>query len=368
MDPRYLDGIKGRLGDSRGVLLDCCLPDGAIVAANSSESHYPKEAKDYRFVWPRDASYVSLALDALGLKGPQERFFDWCARAEGFKEMGVFLENYHPDGRIRRYDGGEMTTKWGAHFQPDQTGSVLFAIWHHFKDDPSESAGYSDLIQLAADGLCRLWNGKNFEIITQDLWETWFTFPDLEDNFTYTLAACSRGLRCAHEMLGDKRWLQVSKEMKKRLDKHYRGYFYRSYGKVSDSSIDASALGLVYPFGVYEPDDGRVLDTVREIESRLVGDYGVHRFEGDSYDGWMYKNIHRRKGGGSWPVLNFLMALYYARLGERARVKRYFDLALHNVGRHIPEQIFNNKYQKCPSPLAWSHAMFVLAAGELDYL
>lgn len=367
-----MNEIENRLENSRKILLDCCLPNGAIVAANSSKSYYPKEAKNYKFVWPRDGSYVCMALDVLGVEKVQERFFDWCMNAEKFKELGVFFEKYHVNGKINRiyYLGskhlGEKTTKWGASFQPDQTGILLFAVWHHFKDDLSKAKEYSELINLAANGLCNFWDKTHFKIITQDVWETYFTFPDLEDNFTYTLAACSKGLECAHEILGNKRWLKVSKGMKHMLDKHYQGYFYRSYGKVPASSIDGSALGLVYPFEIYSPSDKRMVNTVKEIEKRLVRNCGVHRFEGDDYDGWMYKgDIHRRKGSGPWPMLNFLMAIYYARLGKTSEAKKIFDFVLNNTDKYIPEQIFFNKYQKCPSPLAWSHAMFVIAAKEL---
>ncbi|MBN2517779.1 MAG: glycoside hydrolase family 15 protein [Candidatus Altiarchaeota archaeon] len=358
--------LTKNLEKSRRILLDCCLPNGAIVAANSSNAHYPKEAKDYRFVWLRDSAYVCMALDALGLKEPQERFFRWCMKAEGFKEDGVFLENYFPNGKINRYKSREgKTTRWGVNFQPDQAGIVLFEVWNHFKEKLDSAKKYSELVELAAEGLCNLWDRTHFKIITQDLWEGRFTFPDLEDNFTYTLAACSKGLECAHRMLPNKEWLKASREMKKRLDLHHRGYFYRSFGKLPDSGIDGSALALVYPFEVYRPDDRRMVSTVKEIEKRLVKNYGVYRFECDDYDGWMYKGVHRGKGGGAWPILNFLIAIYYSKLGDKTRAKRYFDFVTENACPYVPEQIFSNDLQKCPAPLAWSQAMFVLACKEM---
>ena len=35
---------------SKEVIKDCALPNGAIVAANSDKTYFPKEAKYYRFI------------------------------------------------------------------------------------------------------------------------------------------------------------------------------------------------------------------------------------------------------------------------------------------------------------------------------
>ncbi|MBK7387196.1 MAG: hypothetical protein IPI63_10965 [Methanothrix sp.] len=64
-------------------------------------------------------------------------------------------------------------------------------------------------------------------------------------------------------------------------------------------------MALVYPFAIYEADAPEIVSTVKEIESRLVVDGGVHRYEHDEYDGWMFEGMHRKKGAGAWPILNF---------------------------------------------------------------
>ncbi|MBI3963733.1 MAG: hypothetical protein HY341_01920, partial [Candidatus Kerfeldbacteria bacterium] len=47
------------------VLRDCALENGAIVGANTDKPYTPREAADYRAVWPRDAAFVCVAADAL---------------------------------------------------------------------------------------------------------------------------------------------------------------------------------------------------------------------------------------------------------------------------------------------------------------
>ncbi len=350
--------VKRLLDVSRQVILDCALENGAIVAANCFKEYYPKEAKHYLYVWPRDASFACVAADILGLKAIPERFFDWCLdRAEGFSRSGIFLQSYFVNG-----------PRASGCFQPDQTGSVLWALWHHFKDHSIKDSKYASLVHLAAEGLCTRWNGNNFDTLTEDLWEERFTFPDLEDNFTYSLAACAKGLEYANSLIPQKRWSDVAAAMRRKLSRHYSGWFFRSFGKLTDDRIDASTLGLVYPFELAKANDEKIVNTVKQIERKLVTNGGVHRYEADEYDGWMCGDVHRRKGAGAWPLLNFWMSIYYARLGRKDRARKYYKWVVDRVRDFIPEQIFENELQVSVKPLCWSHAMFVIASKELGYI
>ncbi|MCK4826204.1 hypothetical protein KA005_61250, partial [bacterium] len=268
--------IRLLINTSKNVIRDCSLKNGAIVAANSRKSYFPEQAKDYHYVWPRDASYTCVALDYLGETDLQERFFSWCSKAERFYDEGVFFEKYNTDGTLVTNNfRPERTTRWKSNFQPDQTGILLYAIWHHFKERVKDAKRHHKLIEKAANGICRHWDRTNFRIVTQDLWERKFAFPDMKDNFTYSLASCARGLECAYELLGNKEWLSVSRQMKNRLGKHYlSGCFVRSYGKVPDRAIDTSVLGMIFPFEILRPNDKRAVSLMRGIEKSNVRNYG----------------------------------------------------------------------------------------------
>lgn len=349
--------IQKLLEISKRVILDCSLENGAVVAANCFKDYFPKEAKHYTYVWPRDASFTCVAADILGVP-IQEKFFDWCInRAEGFRNGGLFYEKYYVNG-----------LKAGQMLQPDQTASVLWAVWHHFREDLRKASRYKKLVQNAANAICVKWDNDHFTVVTSDLWEERSAFPDLKENFTYSLAACIKGLMCANAIMRCKKWVRTANEMKKRLGHHYKNYFLRSYGKLVGERIDASVLGLVYPFEVSLPNDDRFISTIRQIEKKLVIRGGVHRYEQDEYDGWMYETMHRKKGAGAWPVLNFWMSIYYARAGNREKALEYFNWVLEKVEKFIPEQIFENNIQVSVSPLCWSHAMFVIASKELGYI
>lgn len=387
---------------SKEVISDCCLENGAIVAANSTKPYFPKEAKNYMFVWPRDASYTCIAAKILGLNAfIQEYFFNWCLKAEDWEKTGLFYEKYFIDGRKARH-----------HFQPDQTGSVLIAVYDYCKENYKERTGnFRELIKRCADGLCKIWDKDHFNIITQDLWEEKLCFPDMKENFTYSLAMCCRGLLCANELIPTKKWLETAEEMEKILLSSFDDFFYRSFSiknnnsnsnsnnnsnnnerknnkdnngnkdnKMNDFRVDASLLGLVWPAKLVSANDIRMKKTVTLIEEKLAKNCRIHRYEHDEYDGWMYESsenaeINRKKGAGYWPLLNFWMAIYFLEKKDntkknKEKALKYYNKVLKDLGdkKHIPEQIFSNNIQVSVSPLCWSHSMFVMATEKLHTL
>ena len=135
----------------------------------------------------------------------------------------------------------------------------------------------------------------------------------------------------------------------------------RTFGRINDYTVDASLLGLVYPFEVCGADDPRVVNTINAMEKKIVEDGGVYRYENDAYDGWVQDGRLRFKGAGAWPLLNFWMAIYYAKRGEKEKAEKYQEWVLNRLDSpYIPEQIFENELQKSVCPLVWAHAMFAI--------
>ena len=246
----------------------------------------------------------------------------------------------------------------------------VWAVCHHVAIHEKLKKKYERLVKKTADGICKTWCKTHFNMVSEDLWEERMCFPDMDENFTYSLAAVQKGLFMAHEIYGNGVWLETATEIAEILKIYLKDKEGRSFGKLNDDRIDASMLGLLWPFnvnGLSEKIKNRIVETV---EDTLVKDMGVYRYEHDEYDGWMYnKNIHRRKGSGYWPLLNFWMAMAQIQLGNKDKAEQYFFKVLDDLKDHfIPEQIFNNKYQVSVSPLCWSHAMFVIVAKELGLM
>jgi GH15 family glucan-1,4-alpha-glucosidase len=354
------DKINKLIQSSRQVISDLCLDNGAIVAANTTQKYYPIEAVNYFFVWPRDAAYISLAAYELGQPDVLVNFLAWLGeRAEGFAETGLLYTNYCPHGiqEIRTY-------------QPDQAGILLHAIWYCLGREKPLAEEYIKVAKKTADGLISVWGGDCFKVVVNNIWEGRYAQPDLKENFSYSLAAVAGGLEKAGEMTGEDKYIQAAREMKQVLKDNLSkyGYVVSRFGEMDNQNINASALGLVYPFEVYDANDHIIQETIKRVEAELVRDYAVYRSAYDRYDGWIHKGRRMNKGAGYWPLLNFWMSIVLARMGERPQAEKYFQKVLNDTGEYIPEQIFANSRQKGVSPLGWSHAMFVLAAKELGYL
>lgn len=362
---KHDERLQRFLARSREVLNDCALENGAVVAANTDKQYTPRAASDYRSVWPRDAVFVCVAAKLLGQPEVSERFLLWVdEKPEGFRKEKLLYQKYSTNGR-----------KQGWQFQADQMGTILWLVNWFYEGKREQAERFFPLVERLADGLMGVWNGRFFTQHVTDLWEqehlhtTWTN----ENNFTYTLAACSQGLLAAHALLPNKEWQAAAVQMIDRINQAWSekdGYFLRNHGNINDPNVDASLLGLVWPFAILPPSDPRILKTIAAIEQHLVINGGVHRFQFDYYDG----EGSAQEGGGAWPVLNFWMSIYWSLAGDRKKALTYFQWVLGKVDAqsekyrgYLPEQLFDDERIGI-YPLAWSHAMFVIAGHHLKLL
>jgi glucoamylase len=391
--------IKKLIRISTEVIKDCSLENGAIVAANSDKSTYPAAVQDYRYVWIRDASYVCIAADILGLRNIPERFFDWCfSRAEGFRETGLFHSAYSVNGAIhgtliapddvkvpRKVNDRHLSLiHHGTQFQPDQGGTLLVAIGHHIRHfGIRKISGYEKLIQKTASGITKSWKDGRFVLPCFDLWEERCLLPKQRRVHTYSLAMCIAGLRTATELLGkNKKWLQTEKEMSEvfaEMHSSEPNLIPRTYSKGSMSQCgkwkkedflpDASLLGLVYPSAMIGALDEKMRRTVDNIiENNTIDNGGLLRYPGDRYCGSVKNGRVTLTGAGAWPLLNFWMAIYLCMCGDKENARKYFNWPLERTEQYVPEQIFKDKRKLSIRPLAWSHAMFIIAGDFLGCL
>ncbi|MEM5879165.1 MAG: hypothetical protein QXU74_01595 [Candidatus Aenigmatarchaeota archaeon] len=376
--------LRKILRKSKEVFKNCSFKNGAIIAADVFDQDYPRNVKWYGYVWPRDASFVCYACDLLGLHEIPRKFFNWCwDYAESLKENGVFLAHkYYPNGRVAGDSDNEIRTwtneikklsekyrklKWFyIQTQYDHSGLVLWAIHEHSKfEDVSE---FKEMIEKIANGICNHWKRCCFKLPSHDLWEERVAYPNLKQVHTFTLATCIKGLECASSLIKqNKKWKVTVGEMKKILEKCFireLGYFVRTYGNKIDKSVDSSLLGLVWPAQQFSPKDERIVSTVNEILNMNEVNGGICRYKDDKYCGKIKFGDLELSGGGSWPLLNFWVSIYFSLKGEKEKALKYFNWVIERVQEKIPEQIKDNKPISI-IPLAWSHAMFVIAGKFL---
>ncbi len=319
---------------------------GGVVAAPTLEP-------DYRYVWSRDGTYVAYALDRCGYTNDAGGFYAWCKDAQ--EPDGGWYQRYH----VEKTPG----PSWGE--QEDQCATILWGIGQHYTLTHDEDF-LSDIWPTVRRGVDHLLSKRDAETglvgPTFDLWE------EKKALHTYTNAACCAALRESSrlaDVLGHKdlsvSWAKEGKVLQDSITAHlWDGASHRFRKSVNplDSSIDTAILGLTYPFAILEADDPRILSTSRQIEDAFkFASEGLGRYPGDLYH-----------GGNPWFITTLWMALYQCQLRNYGKARVLIDWCT----KHVDElQLFSEQVHKdtgepiSASPLAWSHAMFILSI--LDY-
>jgi glucoamylase len=352
--------------------------NGAIIAANDTDTL--KFNKDtYSYMWPRDGSFVTMALDDAGYHIIAHRFFDFCSKV--ILPQGWFFHKYQPDGSL-----GSSWHPWifqnrpSLPIQEDQTALVIVTLWNHFshsKDVDFVEPFYKAIAKDAGSFLLQYRDAETgLPRESYDLWE------ERRGVFTYTSCAVYAGLVCASNFaraFGEDEYADsfttAANEMKNAiLENLYDpnlGRFIRGCqiedGEVTDkdTTIDSSLVG-VFLFGLLPADDPRVAGTMKQIEDRLtvktrIG--GIARYQNDKYQA--LGNYGSGIPGNPWFVCTLWVADWYIEKAKaRADLARARDLLAWATSNALPSGIMAeqlNPYDGSPlsvSPLTWSHGAY----------
>ncbi|MGE5672434.1 MAG: glycoside hydrolase family 15 protein [Mycobacterium leprae] len=318
----------------------------------------------YAYCWGRDAAYMTTAMDEAGFHDETAAFFlRWAARAQ--EPSGALLHRHYVDGTL--------APSWGM-LQIDEGASILFGAWRHF-----ELTGNREFVRAFWPAIVR---GADYLISYRDeatglpghsidLWEK------RDAIHSYSSSAVYAGLVGAARMaeaIGEDgaRYAAEAEVIKAAISEHLwsaaEGRFIRTKGLIATGPAepgrkdlaqadmaDISLLGVTFPFGVFPADDERVRSTAAVLEAALAvpGTGAVYRYPGDQYI-----------GGHPWLICSLWLAIYKLAVGEEERAR---ELIAWTADRAtplglLPEQV--NLQTGAPTwvtPLAWSHALFVLA-------
>lgn len=354
---------------------------GAIIAANDSD--ISSAVRDtYSYMWPRDGALVANALTRAGYLDVPRRFFEFCQRA--LTPEGYLLHKYNPDGSLASSwhpwvrDGVKTLP-----IQEDETALVLWSLWQHFSrfgDVYFIKPLYRALICPMADfmaGYRDLQTG--LPLPSYDLWEERYGV------LSWTVAATWGGLQAAanfaeafDETKRAEKYRLAAAEIKAGTDKYLwlpeHNRFARMVNQISssqpevDAVIDASLVGL-WQFGMYAPDDPKIVATMNAIRERLwckteIG--GVARYENDRYH--QVSQDIANVPGNPWFITTLWLAEWYAVTAKtEADLQRSLELLEWVAARALESGVLAeqvNPYSGAPlsvSPLTWSHAVTVAA-------
>ena len=342
---------------------------GAIIASPEIDENFTKCGR-YAYCWPRDAVFMTKAMDILKMNKETEKFYKvFCKKTQS--KNGMWEQRFYTDGKL--------APCWG--YQVDETASVVYGVYEHYKYTKSEKFLKENLpmCEKSIDFLKRYvkdWLEKPEETkehkyhVSYDLWEM------CEGVHLYSLASIYSAFSSIlkmYDILGkdvsefeNNRLKQEKVEKSKKeiermqleIKKYINKYLYdedkKSYVRnPEDKKMDISIIGAVTPFEVFKPKEKKIQNTVERINLSLrTYTGGYQRFENDNY-----------MNGNPWPISNLWMTLYYLETGEKKKAKETFDFVIKTAGKHyfLGEQVDNETLKpNWVIGLGWSHAMFII--------
>jgi len=347
---------------------------GAIIA--SGDTSMLQDGKDtYSYMWPRDAAFAALSLDATGDRGASRRFFEFCN--DVITPEGYFMHKYLPDQSL-----GSSWHPWLKDgkvilpIQEDETAIILFALRKHYelsKDLEFIEGLYNSLIKRAAVFLMHF-NDHTTKLPkpSYDLWEEKYGIH------TFTAASVYGALNAAAyfaEILGKeedtKEFTDAAEEIKEAILEHLyvpeENIFRKSVsiqpnGRMShDDTVDASSAYGIFMFGVLEPTDERLKKAVAKTESILklktqIG--GMARYVGDAYFRKQSDII-----GNPWLITTLWYAQYHAvAAASEEETKKALSWTIEHASASgiLSEQLDPHTGERISStPLTWSHVEYV---------
>lgn len=353
---------------------------GAIIASPEIDENFTKCGR-YAYCWPRDAVFMTKAMDILKMNKETEKFYKvFCKKTQS--KNGMWEQRFYTDGKL--------APCWG--YQIDETASVVFGVYEHYKYTKSEKFLKENLPmcekaidflkryikdwvepELKSDGQSekgQVVNKEHKYHVSYDLWEM------CEGVHLYSLASIYSAFESILKMydalgkdlsefennrLKQEKVEKSKKEIEKlqlEIKKYINKYLYdedkKSYVRnPEDKKMDISIIGAVTPFNVFKPKEKKVQNTVERINLSLrTYTGGYQRFENDNY-----------MNGNPWVISNLWMTLYYLETGEKKKAKETFDFVIKTAGKHyfLGEQIDNETLKpNWVIGLGWSHAMFII--------
>lgn len=353
---------------------------GAILAANDHDTT-AFNRDTYSYMWPRDGALVADSLIAAGYPEVSQRFFNFCR--DLITKEGYFLHKYNPDGSLA--SSWHPWLRQGEKHLPiqeDETGLVLWALWRHFeryREIELLKPLFRPLVVRAAEFMADYRDeATGLPRESHDLWE------ERVGVFAWTTAAVFGGLMAAAnfaEAFGEgvlaQHFEQAAEDIRRAADEHLwredlgrfvRGVYLREGEAAADPVQDASMCGL-WMFGMYAPDDPRIVATMEAMRERLwvkteVG--GLARYENDYYH-QVSQDIENVPGNPWFITTLWLAEWHIATAREEDDLAASLEL-LQWVEKHalasgvLAEQIHPHTNEPLSvSPLTWSHATLVTA-------
>ena len=341
------------------------------ISAGVESDEYKTKCGRYSYCWPRDAVFITEALDEIGMIKEADKFYKVFCKMTQSRDGG-WEQRFYTDGRL--------APCWG--YQIDETASVVFGVYRHYektknikflKDTLKMCENAIDFIDKYVTDVLE----EKFEFRkSYDLWEEYegVTLYSMSAIFGAYNAMLKIYKEVKAEYANNRLRIEAMEKRKKILEKREREIkeyvlktFYDEDKKcfvrnLDDRRLDISILGSVTPFNMFSPKEKRFLTTIERMNMTLRTYTGGYiRYEDDRYNG----------GYNPWVIANLWMANYCLDAGDKKKAKECFEFVVKSASSYgfLGEQVNNETMQ--PSwiiGLTWSHAMFVIVINKFSKL
>jgi len=358
---------------------------GAIIA--SIDADLLKYGRDtYSYVWPRDASFVSIAFARSGHDDQLHKVFEFFKNV--ISKEGYFMQKYRADGSLgSSWHAWTFNGKQEYPIQLDETALVVFALWEAFnnnKDVEFIESIYNDLVVKAIDFLkTRIDEETGIVKPSYDLWEEVFA------SSTFTSCTVYGAFYAAAELAKffgkehrTKEYMEYAEKVKQGILKYHLdesdGTFYKYIFCVENDVkntikpakiLDSACLYALHRFNVLDVNDPRLIATKKAMVDKLENKSGIGgypRYENDIY----FRN-EDTGNGNPWIITTLWMGQLEIKqaktLDELKKTKSYLEWALKyasQAGMQAEQLNAKTGEQLSATPLTWSHAEYIVTVRE----
>ena len=313
---------------------------GGISAAIEIDENRTKCGR-YSYCWPRDAIFITEAMDILNMKKETEKFYKTFCKNTQNKD-GMWEQRFYTDG--------SLAPCWG--YQIDETASVVYGVYSHFLKT-REVKFLKDNLKMCEKAVHYLKRyveniliGNPEQYLSYDIWE------ENEGIHTYSLAAIFASFNAMiniyesvkeeykenrlklEAIQKENRELDIYlREIKEYIIKNLYSNEKKSFIRNKDGKIDISLLGLSVPFNLFVPTEKKIENTIEKMNLTLRTYTGGYlRYENDNY-----------VGGNPWVISNLWLANYYIEAGKTKEAKECFKFVVNSSTEHgfLGEQVNN---------------------------
>ena len=359
---------------------------GGIAAALETDENRAKSG-GYTYCWPRDSIFITTAFDLLHMEKETELFYNnFCRKTQS--DNGMWEQRFFTDGTL--------APCWG--YQIDETASVVFGIYNHFKYTNNKEFLVQNLktcekaISFLMEYVENILEIEETDIVKQELKNKYKKNFEIHKHVSYDLWEMNEGIHlyslssiiaAFESMINIYENIDIKSDNAVRLRAEKRNNIIeklktyisllKAYIKnnlvdnelmtlkrnTNDNNMDISIIGAIYPFRVFDPNEKIVKNTIDKINMTLRTYTGGYlRFENDNYMG----------GNNPWVITTLWMAMYFIELGDIKSAEDCFKFVVNTSSDYglLSEQVNNEDENfKWIIGLGWSHAMFIIVLDEL---